>query len=193
MQPLNAGGEHVTAWREVTRGTRRTLFTSVAWSHSARTAVRKAIANVRCGSIDALAVDHRLWWHEFYRRSFLSIPDKRLEAFCWILLYKFASAARKRFPRWRPVDLDAVTHSVDSYRDVLVDQVPAEYRHDSAGIPRTTDTVLNNGAGVGNSGSGVGVPVAQDRQLLLPLPDQGIRREVAPAVHVLARVRRERA
>ncbi|MEU0881014.1 Tat pathway signal sequence domain protein [Lentzea sp. NPDC005914] len=189
VQPLNAGGEHVTAWREVTRGTRRTLFTSVAWSHPAKTAVRRAIGNVRCGSIEGLAVDHRLWWHDFYRKSFLSIPDKRLQAFYWIQLYKFASAARKEAPAiatcgpwlentpwpntwWNlnvqleywlihgsnHVDFDAVTYSVDRYRDVLVEQVPAEYRHDSAGIPRTTDTVLNNGAGIGNSGYGVGIP-----------------------------------
>ncbi|WP_410640854.1 hypothetical protein [Amycolatopsis sp. lyj-346] len=35
VQPL-AGGEHVTAWREVTRGGARTLYTSVAWSHPER-------------------------------------------------------------------------------------------------------------------------------------------------------------
>jgi hypothetical protein len=199
VQPLNAGGEHVTAWREVTRGTRRTLFFSVAWSHPEKTAVRRAIGTVRCGSVDGLAVDHRLWWHDFYRRSFLSIPDKRLQAFYWIQLYKFASAAREEAPAiatcgpwlentpwpntwWNlnvqleywlihgsnHVDFDAVTHSVDKYRDVLVEQVPAEYRHDSAGMPRTTDTVLNNGAGIGNSGYGVGIP-GQD----VPTPEVG--------------------
>ena len=31
--------------------------TSVAWSHPAKTAVRKAMSNVRCGSIEGLAVN----------------------------------------------------------------------------------------------------------------------------------------
>ncbi|GLZ29937.1 hypothetical protein Lesp02_21270 [Lentzea sp. NBRC 105346] len=189
VQPLNAGGEHVTAWRETTRGTRRTLYTTVAWSHPGKTSVRKALRTLGCGSIEALAVEHRMWWHDYYRKSFLSIPDKRLQAFYWIQFYKLASAARKDAPAmatcgpwlentpwpatwWNlnvqleywlihgsnHLELDAVTYSIDRYRQALVDQVPAEYRHDSAGIPRTTDMWVDNGAGIGNSGYGVGIP-----------------------------------
>ncbi|MFD8499834.1 Tat pathway signal sequence domain protein [Amycolatopsis sp. NPDC059657] len=99
VQSLLAGGEHVTAWRETTFGTRRTLYTAVAWSHPQRTAAREALRMVRCVSPLALfALGHRRWWHDFYRRSFLSIPDTRLQSFYWIQLYKFASAARKEAP-----------------------------------------------------------------------------------------------
>ena len=41
---------------------------------------------------------HRDWWHDFYRKSFLSIPDTRLESFYWIQLYKLASATRADRP-----------------------------------------------------------------------------------------------
>jgi alpha-L-fucosidase 2 len=189
VQPLNAGGEHVTAWREATRGTRRTLYTTVTWSHPRKTAVREALRNLRCGTIESLAVAHRMWWHDFYQSSFLSIPDKRLQSFYWIQFYKLASAARKDAPpmatcgpwlentpwpaTWwnlnvqleywlihgsNHMELDAVTHTIDKNRDLLVEQVPAEYRHDSAGIPRTTDMTGNNGAGIGNAGYPVGIP-----------------------------------
>ncbi|WP_290057558.1 glycosyl hydrolase family 95 catalytic domain-containing protein [Amycolatopsis solani] len=99
VQPLLAGGEHVTAWREVARGGARTLYTSVAWSHPERTSVARALATVRrAGAFAELTRDHRRWWHDFYRGSFLSIPDTRLQSFYWIQLYKVASAARREAP-----------------------------------------------------------------------------------------------
>ncbi|MFJ7219639.1 glycosyl hydrolase family 95 catalytic domain-containing protein [Amycolatopsis sp. NPDC098790] len=99
VQPLLAGGEHVTAWREVTRGGARTLYTSVAWSHPAKTSVARALSTVRHAEpFGALTQDHRRWWHDYYRRSFVSIPDTRLQSFYWIQLYKVASAARREAP-----------------------------------------------------------------------------------------------
>jgi alpha-L-fucosidase 2 len=99
VQPLLAGGEHVTAWRDVTRGGTRTLYTSVAWSHPSKTSVARALGTVRRAlPFGALTQDHRRWWHDYYRRSFLSIPDTRLQSFYWIQLYKVASAARREAP-----------------------------------------------------------------------------------------------
>ncbi len=99
VQPLLAGGEHVTAWREVTRGGARTLYTSVAWSHPGKTAAARALGTVRRAlPFAASTQDHRRWWHDYYRRSFLSIPDTRLQSFYWIQLYKVASAARREAP-----------------------------------------------------------------------------------------------
>ncbi|RZQ60285.1 glycosyl hydrolase family 95 catalytic domain-containing protein [Amycolatopsis suaedae] len=100
VQPLHAGGEHVTAWRESRWGRARTLYAAVAWSHPDRTSVRTALWMIRTASLPlpALALDHRRWWQDFYRKSFLSVPDQRLQSFYWIQLYKFASAARKEAP-----------------------------------------------------------------------------------------------
>lgn len=99
VQNLLAGGQHVTAWREVTRGTARTLYTSVAWSHPTRTAAPVALRTVkRAGAFGELTQDHRRWWHDYYRASFVSIPDTRLQSFYWIQLYKVASAARREAP-----------------------------------------------------------------------------------------------
>ncbi len=99
VQNLLAGGQHVTAWRETTRGTARTLYTSVAWSHPDRTAAPVALRTVRrAAPFGELTQDHRRWWHDYYRASFLSIPDTRLQSFYWIQLYKVASAARREAP-----------------------------------------------------------------------------------------------
>ncbi|MFF2848285.1 glycoside hydrolase family 95-like protein [Streptomyces sp. NPDC058001] len=101
VQPLLAGGQHVTAWRESTRGTRRTLYVNVAHSHPRTTARAEALRTVEGAALlpyDALAVTHRLWWRAFYRKSFLSLPDARMQRFYWIQLYKTASAARRDAP-----------------------------------------------------------------------------------------------
>ena len=85
VQPLLAGGQHVTAWRERSGGGgARTLYVHVAHSYPGRTALDRALTAVRRASplpYSALAVTHRAWWHAYYRKSFLSLPDARLQRF----------------------------------------------------------------------------------------------------------------
>jgi len=101
VQPLLSGGQHATAWRETARGDRRTLYVHVAHSYPENTAVERALNAVRAASAlpySTLAVPHRAWWHAYYRKSFLSLPDARIQRFYWIQLYKTASAARRDAP-----------------------------------------------------------------------------------------------
>ncbi|MER5539161.1 glycosyl hydrolase family 95 catalytic domain-containing protein [Streptomyces mirabilis] len=101
VQPLLSGGQHVTAWRERTRGSTRCLYVHVAHSYPKSTALGRALATVRGASAlpyDLLAKTHRAWWHAYYRKSFLSLPDARIQRFYWIQLYKTASAARRDAP-----------------------------------------------------------------------------------------------
>lgn len=101
VQPLLAGGQHVTAWRERTQDQKRTLYVSVAHSFPKTTARDRALRTVRGASsvpYDVLALPHRTWWERFYRKSFLSLPDARLQRFYWIQLYKTAAAARRDAP-----------------------------------------------------------------------------------------------
>ncbi|MFE9949044.1 glycoside hydrolase family 95-like protein [Streptomyces sp. NPDC005531] len=202
VQPLLAGSQHVTAWRERTRGDSRTLYVTVTHSHPKTTARDRALRTVKTASAlpyALLATPHRSWWDRFYRKSFLSLPDARLQRFYWIQLYKTASAARKDAPvmatsgpwleptpwpnTWwnlnvqleywlihgsNHLELDAVTRALSEFRDQLSREVAAPYRADSAGIPRTTDPQLVNGASVTDGGYGVGIP-GQDP----PTPEVG--------------------
>ncbi|WP_392839922.1 glycoside hydrolase family 95-like protein [Streptomyces sp. LN500] len=202
VQPLLAGGRHVTAWRERTRGDSRTLYVTVTHSHPKATARDRALRTVKTASAlpyALLATPHRSWWDRFYRKSFLSLPDARLQRFYWIQLYKTASAARKDAPvmatsgpwleptpwpnTWwnlnvqleywlihgsNHLELDAVTRALSEFREQLSREVAAPYRADSAGIPRTTDPQLVNGASVTDGGYGVGIP-GQDP----PTPEVG--------------------
>lgn len=101
VQALRAGGQYVTAWRERRGGGRRTLYVNVAHSHPRTTALDRALRAVRSAatlSYDELAHPHRARWDAFYRKSFLSLPDARMQRFYWIQLYKAAAAARRDAP-----------------------------------------------------------------------------------------------
>jgi alpha-L-fucosidase 2 len=97
-QPMLAGGETATACHETTD---RTLYVAVAHSYpevgAAAATVRTVRAAVEAGP-DALTGTHRRWWHAFYRKSFISVPDAMMQSFYWIQLYKTACAARAEAP-----------------------------------------------------------------------------------------------
>ncbi|MEV0260182.1 glycoside hydrolase family 95-like protein [Streptomyces sp. NPDC050617] len=109
-QPLLAGGGWTTAWRERRTGTGRLFAAHLAHrfpgdtAQTTRRAVRE-VADALAADPDDLTTSHRAWWHRYFRRSFLSVPDKRLQSFYLIQLYKLASATRAEGPalsEWGP-------------------------------------------------------------------------------------------
>lgn len=105
IQAREAGGEFATAWQEIATTNGRRVVLSVADSfpgHSARTEVAAVVREVAAADFDRLLADHRGWWHALYPRSFVSVPDPKLEGFYWIQFHKLASASR---PDRVPVDL----------------------------------------------------------------------------------------
>ncbi|NUT93252.1 MAG: Tat pathway signal sequence domain protein [Saccharothrix sp.] len=101
VQSLVAGGQTATAYRVTGTTGKRRLLLSVAHSFPATTAEASALARVRAAAALPGAdfqQRHRDWWHAFYRRSFLSFPDQRLQSFYWIQLYKLAAGTRAGGP-----------------------------------------------------------------------------------------------
>ena len=107
-QPLLAGGGYTTAWEERRNGSSRLLAATVAYSFPGSTSTTEAVTAVRqalAENPDALVAAHRRWWNGFYTRSLVSVPDKLLQRFYWIQLYKIASATRAEAPvvtEWGP-------------------------------------------------------------------------------------------
>ncbi len=102
-QNLAAGGQTVTRWQLRTEadGTTRTLLATVAHTFPGSTAGTVAASNLSgaaAPTLDQLTAEHRSWWHGFYPKSFLTVPDTRLQGFYWIQLYKMASATRRDRP-----------------------------------------------------------------------------------------------
>jgi|CXWL01.1.fsa_nt_gi hypothetical protein len=102
-QALTSGGGHATAWTTQARkdGSRLT-YVSVGYSKTnlrlAKAEARAAVVAAEKTGLDRLVTTHRRFWNDFYPKSFLSIPDSRLESFYWIQLYKMASGTRADRP-----------------------------------------------------------------------------------------------
>jgi alpha-L-fucosidase 2 len=98
VQDLVAGGRTATAWRvRADRDGSRTLVATIAHTYPGTEAADRATATVAAAArhpVDRLAAGHRRWWHGYYPRSFVSVPNARLQSFYWIQLYKMASATR---------------------------------------------------------------------------------------------------
>ena len=97
IQDLLAGGGYATAWGEGADGETRTHVASIANSFPDRNAAFIAVADVRrvlALDRDALVRTHRAWWHKYYPRSFVTLPDKDLESLYWQTIYRFGCTSR---------------------------------------------------------------------------------------------------
>ena len=106
VQPLTGGAAWAVAWRIVDApsplGNLRRVFLTVGYSEtSADAAKAEALRFVRGAheeNAEKFADAHKTWWHNFWPRSFVSLPDARMEGFYHIQLYKLASATGKNKP-----------------------------------------------------------------------------------------------
>jgi hypothetical protein len=97
VQDLLVGGQYATAWGEQVHGDTRTFIASIANSYPAATAAATAKSDVgrflkaeRTAWVQA----HRDWWHAYYPRSFVTLPDKSLESLYWQTIYRFGCTSR---------------------------------------------------------------------------------------------------
>ncbi len=97
VQDLKAGGQTAVCWEEVSLSGKRCLLANVTHSYPSSAAViasQKTVNNGVTTGAERLKTTHTRWWHQFYPKSFLTIPDAQKEGFYWIQLYKLASATR---------------------------------------------------------------------------------------------------
>jgi hypothetical protein len=109
VQSLLAGGDYASAWLERAEpgnSRKSTLYFSTANEvPKSGVSAQVAAATVRAAASQPAGERehaHRSWWHDFYRKSFLSIPNARMESFYWIQLHKLACCSR---PDGEAVDL----------------------------------------------------------------------------------------
>lgn len=105
VQSLLAGGDYATVWSEKKARSKKngsTLYVAIANEvPAANVSVKVGTKTVK----DAMALQpsevkktHRNWWHQYYRKSFISMPDTRMESFYWIQMYKMAACSRADGP-----------------------------------------------------------------------------------------------
>lgn len=104
-QPRFAGGQFTSAWKESPCDKGRRVILTIADSFPEDTSRDQAVRTVneaKDADFAGLLNTHRGWWHAFYPKSVVSVPDPALESFYWIQFYKLACASR---PHLVPVDL----------------------------------------------------------------------------------------
>lgn len=178
VQRYETGGGCAVAWKErQLSGSRRVFYLSIAkgCEEAAVHEAAEAVARASAAEYESWREVHRAWWHNYYRQSFVSIPDKRLESFYWIQMYKLASATREGKPlidnqgpwlaptpwagcwfnmnvqmSYSPVYTanrlhigESLVRTVEEAQAQLVKNVPEEYRHDSAGLGRSSSFDLD--------------------------------------------------
>lgn len=97
IQDFLAGGQYATAWSEQAERGVRTHLVSIAHSYPESTAAQTALLDVkRLGQLDRTRWRkvHRAWWHDYYARSFVRIPDQSLESLYWQTIYRFGCISR---------------------------------------------------------------------------------------------------
>ncbi|HQR92007.1 MAG: hypothetical protein B7Y69_11025 [Sphingobacteriia bacterium 35-40-8] len=103
-QTLNAGGDYATVWKEQAgvKPNSSIFFMTIANEIPAvkQSAIKgkQYIDEVMNGGLEKAKVANHNWWHAFYQKSFLSIPDAKMESFYWIQLYKMATCSRPDVP-----------------------------------------------------------------------------------------------
>lgn len=96
-QDLLAGGQYATAWGRRGQDGTTTYVVTIANSYPEKTAAKFAVADIaRFPETDSEAwrASHRKWWHDYYPRSFVSIPDKELESHYWRNIYRLGCTSR---------------------------------------------------------------------------------------------------
>ncbi|WP_443936461.1 glycosyl hydrolase family 95 catalytic domain-containing protein [Pedobacter sp. MW01-1-1] len=101
-QPMLNKGGYTTAYKTSFEKGVLTVISSVGYDKfSGKDETEEAINNIKTfeeQKPEVRLTEHQNWWNTFYQKSFVTIPDKRIENFYWIQLYKMASATRPDKP-----------------------------------------------------------------------------------------------
>ncbi|MDQ2864321.1 MAG: glycoside hydrolase family 95 protein, partial [Bacteroidota bacterium] len=96
VQNLLYGGQYVVAWKEEKLSSNTNIFIATIKNsypaNNAQTNAENLISSTSSNSFDKNYKEHIAWWDHFYRKSFLTIPDKEMEGFYWLQMYKLGCA-----------------------------------------------------------------------------------------------------
>lgn len=81
-------------------GRKKRYFCTVQQGCSQETGKRavRLLKEAAAKDFSLLQKEHEDWWHDYFSKSMISIPDTRLEGFYYIQMYKLACAARSDKP-----------------------------------------------------------------------------------------------
>jgi alpha-L-fucosidase 2 len=103
LQRQTDGREYAVAWGVLPREEQQggTLFISIQGSDQPDRAIDRAVEEIQTGmsvGMKRLEEEHRDWWRQFWAKSWLTIPDSRLENLYYAELYKSGCQIRQGKP-----------------------------------------------------------------------------------------------
>lgn len=100
VQKFAEGNGCITAWcrQQLPGGKSRYYCTIInGIDQQSRQLAVETILDAVNTDLETFTAVHRSWWHQYYQRSFVSLPDTQLEGFYWIQMYKLACATRAEY------------------------------------------------------------------------------------------------
>jgi hypothetical protein len=98
-QPLLFNGEYATVFKKKNVDGKQTIDLSIGYSETKKNvAIQEAIGSLNKFSsqnFSTVIAFHKKWWNDFFQQSFISIPNKNIESYYWLQLYKLGSATRE--------------------------------------------------------------------------------------------------
>ncbi len=83
------------------------FFSSISVSRNSLGRELDAFSELKRGTMvnfESLLSSHRRWWHQYYEKTFISLPDLKLENFYWLQKYKAACGIIRSAPIILPGD-----------------------------------------------------------------------------------------
>jgi len=107
LVPLFGGQGYVLTWKfaETAPGHYLLVWTTdynLKSKDLSKTAGVATVRNAFNAGFKEISKEHQIYWAEYFSKTYISIPDKRIEANYWVEMYKYGSATR---PGALPIDL----------------------------------------------------------------------------------------
>lgn len=102
VQKLLVGGDYATVWKEIKNKDKRILYISIKnetpLDGKSVVLAKENIDKISCISINNIKANSVKWWNQYQRKSMISIPDKKMENFYAIQMYKIATCSNPAGP-----------------------------------------------------------------------------------------------
>lgn len=99
VQPLTAGGDYAVYWEKKVRGHKSTVILSaqngVPENGVALNDARREVSEAFDKGVRSLRKKNRAWWSAYWSKGMIEIPDKQIENFYNVQMYKLAASSAR--------------------------------------------------------------------------------------------------
>ena len=98
LQKLLAGGDYATFWKRKGNTMYVTTINEVPKSDASLPTAKKEVEKLSSMPLRKIRSEMHDWWRQYYEKSYISLPDKQIENFYHIQMYKLATCSHPQGP-----------------------------------------------------------------------------------------------